>query len=172
LSILRSGVLALALLLAAAPAHAAKVGKLAPKFVIVTYEGEQVPFESLRGKVVILNYWATWCAPCRNEIPEIDRFVRRHPGAPLAVYAVTLDNNVPYHRLRFLADTLKFPLVEKLKGSGYGTIKGAVPTNYVIDTAGVVRYAKAGAFTAAGLEALVAPMLAEPVPQVAAAAAP
>jgi len=165
-------VLALLLVLAAAPAQAAKVGKPAPKFVIVTYEGEQVPFEALRGKVVILNYWATWCAPCRNEIPEIDRFVRRHREAPLAVYAITLDNNVPYTRLRFLGDTLKFPLVEKLKGSGYGAIKGAVPTNYVIDKAGVVRYAKAGAFTAASLEALVTPMLAEPAPQIAAAAAP
>jgi cytochrome c biogenesis protein CcmG, thiol:disulfide interchange protein DsbE len=148
---------------------AAKEGRPAPKFVIVTYEGEQVPFESLRGKVVILNYWATWCAPCRNEIPEIDRFVRRHRGAPLAVYAITLDSNVPYSRLRFLGDTLKFPLVEKLKGGGYGTIKGAVPTNYVIDKAGVVRYAKAGAFTAASIEALVGPLLTEPEPTAAAA---
>lgn len=159
-------------LVPASSALAAKVGKPAPNFVIIGYDGQQVPLEQLRGKVVILNYWATWCAPCRNEIPEIDRFVRRHRDAPLAVYAVTLDKNVPYVRLRFLADTLKFPLMEKLKGSGYGPIKGAVPTNYIIDKAGVVRYAKAGAFTAASLEALVTPLLAEPAPQQQAAAAP
>lgn len=154
----------LALGLAPSAALAAKVGKPAPRFVIVAYDDKQVASESLRGKVVVLNYWATWCAPCRNEIPEIDRYVRRHPGAPLAVYGVTLDKNVPYSRLRFLADTLKFPLVEGLKGGGYGPIKGAVPTNYVIDKAGIVRYAKSGAFDAEDLETLISPLLREPDP--------
>ena len=97
--------LVLLLALAPGPALAAKVGKPAPKFVIVDYEGREVSHVDLRGKVVILNYWATWCAPCRREIPEIDSYVRRHRGKPLAVYAITLDKNVPYSRLRFLGDT-------------------------------------------------------------------
>lgn len=161
--------LLVALTLAPGSALAAKVGKPAPDFVLVGYDGQTVRSSTLRGKVVVLNYWATWCAPCRREIPDIDAYVRRKRGAPLSVYAVTLDDAVPYSRLRFLGDTLKFPLMEKLKGRGYGTIGGAVPTSYVIDKAGVVRYAKAGALTPAMLEALVTPLLAEPDPAVAAA---
>ena len=155
-------VLILAILLAPTTALAAKVGKPAPPFEVTTYDGQKVSLESLRGKVVILNYWATWCAPCRVEMPQIDTYIRRHRTAPLAVYAVTIDNTVPYTRLKFLADTLAFPLVQKLKGNGYGTIKGAVPSNYVIDKAGVVRYARAGAFSLKDLEQTVTPLLSEP----------
>ena len=52
----------------------------------------------------------------------------------------------------------------RLKGGGYGTIHNAVPTSYVIDRAGVVRYAKEGAFNRAGFERIVLPLLAEPAP--------
>ena len=106
---------------------------------------------------MILNYWDTWCGPCRVEMPQMDTYVRRHRTAPLAIYAVTIDNNVPYSRLKFLGDSLTFPLIQKLKGGGYGPLDG-VPTNYVIDKAGVVRYVKARAFKLQDLGPLVTPM--------------
>jgi cytochrome c biogenesis protein CcmG, thiol:disulfide interchange protein DsbE len=168
----KSLAVALAVVLSASPAVAASVGKPAPDFTLTTYEGQQITLESLRGKVVVLNYWATWCGPCRQELPELDKYMRRHRAAPVAVYAVTIDNTVPYSRLKFLGDTLVFPLIQKIKGGRYGTIGGAVPTNYVIDRAGVVRYAKAGAFDARSLEAIVTPLLADVPVQTIAAAAP
>ncbi len=161
---LRTWLVVAALCLAPGAALAAKVGKPAPNFEIRTFDGYAIPLESLRGKVVILNYWATWCAPCRIELPQMDTYVRRHRTAPLVIYAVTIDNTTPWSRLKPLADTLVFPLVERLKGRGYGTIRGAVPTNYVIDRFGVVRYAESGAFTLESLEEIVTPMLTETSP--------
>jgi len=155
--------LALGLLVAPTAALAAKVGKPAPAFTLTTYDGETVSLESLRGRVVLLNFWATWCGPCNREMPQIDTYLRRHRNAPLSVYAVTVDNEVPYDRLRFLAETLAFPLIKKMKGGGYGVLDG-VPTNYVIDKAGVVRYAKSAAFDLDDLESVVSPLLAEPAP--------
>ena len=161
---LRRLILALALvLLAPSAALAGLVGKPAPKFTLVDYEGHEVTQADLKGKVVILNYWATWCAPCRNEMPAMDTYLRRHKDAPLAIYAITVDNNVPYYRLKFLDDSLAFSLMQRLKGRGYGVLDG-VPTSYVIDKAGIVRHAKAGAFDMQRLEALVTPLLNEPNP--------
>jgi cytochrome c biogenesis protein CcmG/thiol:disulfide interchange protein DsbE len=170
---LRTCVLALAILFAAGPALAGPkvVGQPAPPFTLTTYDGEQVTLDQLRGKVVVLNYWATWCAPCRVELPELDTYMRRHRSAGVVVYAVEV-SGVPRSKLTRLADVVSFPMVSRLKGKGYGKIRGAVPTNYVIDRAGVIRHADAGAFTAGSLEAIVTPLLREPAPKEAAAAAP
>jgi len=168
---LRICAFALAIVFAASPAVAAKVGQAAPPFTLTTFEGEVVALESLRGKVVVLNYWATWCGPCRAELPELDMYKRRHRNADLVIYAVET-SSAPKGKLKPLASVLSFPMVTRVKGGGYGKIGGYVPTNYVIDKAGIVRHAKAGAFTAASLEALVTPLLREPAPQSEAAATP
>jgi len=172
MSNIKSLALTLCVALAATPAMAAKVGEPAPPFTVTTFDGEQVTLESLRGKVVVLNYWATWCGPCRVELPEMDTYVRRHRASDLVIYAITIDNTAPKSKLMPLASVLSFPLISRLKGRGYGTIRGAVPTNYVIDKAGTIRLAKAGAFNAVSLEAVITPLLAEPAPKTMAAAAP
>lgn len=157
---------ALAVLLAglcvAAPALAAAVGKAAPKFTLTTFDGEKVELADLKGQVVVLNYWATWCGPCKRELPVLDAYRRSHPG--LKIYAVATEDSVPDAKLRPLASVLSFPLIAKLSGRGYGMIDGAVPTNYVIDRQGVLRYAKAEAFDRGSLDAVLSPLLAEPAP--------
>ena len=148
----------------AAAAPLVKVGAPAPKFSIFTFAWKKVQFEELAGKVVILNFWATWCAPCRAELPELNTYFQAHASQGLLVYAVATEDSVPKEKLAPLASVLSFPLVKHLTGNGYGAIGGAVPTNYVIDRAGVVRYAKAGAFTKSSLEGIVSPLLAETAP--------
>lgn len=149
------------------PALAApvKVGDVAPPFTVTTFGGDTVSLEDLKGQVVVLNYWATWCGPCRVELPILNDYYRRHPRHDLRILAVTTEDSVPNSKLKPLAAQLNFPLIAKLKGRGYGPIGGAVPTSFVIDRAGVVRYARAGAFSAESFEDTVGPLLNEAPPR-------
>jgi len=137
-----------------------KVGKPAPPFTIVTFDHRTVRLADLAGKVVVLNFWATWCAPCRIELPMLDGYLRRHPSDDLRLFAVTTEGSVPDSKLKPLASLLSFPLATSISGPGYGPISGAVPSNFVIDRDGVVRYAKAMAFNTASFDAVVSPLLA------------
>jgi cytochrome c biogenesis protein CcmG/thiol:disulfide interchange protein DsbE len=140
------------------------VGQAARPFTITTFAKQKVRLADLRGKVVVINYWATWCAPCKAEMPMMDAFHRRHRDEGFEIHAITTEGSVPQYQLRRLASLISFPLASKLAGSGYGTIGGAVPSSYVIDRAGTLRYAKSGAFERAEFETLILPLLREPVP--------
>src|SRR5580704_1548616 len=90
-----------------------KVGKPAPPFTIYTFDKRKVTLADLAGKVVVLNFWATWCAPCRVELPMLDAYVRRHPGDDLQLFAVTVEGSVPDSKLQPLAKVLSFPLATR-----------------------------------------------------------
>jgi cytochrome c biogenesis protein CcmG/thiol:disulfide interchange protein DsbE len=137
------------------------IGKPAPKFSLTTFDRRQITSEELIGKVVVLNYWAVWCGPCKRELPEIDSYVRRKGGDDLKIFAVTVDDTATDSQLRPLASLLSFPLVTRINGTGYGRIDGAVPSNYVIDRSGVLRYARAEAFDYSSFDHLITPLLAE-----------
>lgn len=153
-----------AVALIAVPAWAAQVGDAAPPFEITTYDKHRIRSSDLKGKVVVINYWATWCAPCRVEMPILDDYLRKQSTGDLVIFAVATEDSAPPAKLKPLASLLSFPLVAKLSGKGYGLMGGAVPTNYVIDRAGVIRHAKARAFNARELEELLDPLIAEAPP--------
>ena len=147
------------------PAKAATpmVDRIAPDFQAVTLDGKRLGLRDLEGEVVVLNFWATWCAPCKVELPLLDEAFRRLRRSGLVVLAVTTEDSLPPSRLRPLADTLALPLVRSFEGP-YAPL-GAVPTNFVIDRRGVLRYARAGAFTAPDFARVVEPLLARSAPR-------
>jgi thiol-disulfide isomerase/thioredoxin len=159
--------IALVLSLAAASTAAASdnsgIGRPARPFTVTTFAKQKIQLADLRGKVVVINYWATWCGPCKAEMPMMDAVNRRFHDAGLEIFAVTTEDSVQPYQLRKVASLLSFPLATKLSGTGYGTL-GGVPTSYVIDRNGVLRYARAGAFDLGTFQSVVLPLLREAPP--------
>jgi peroxiredoxin len=149
---------------AAAPAGPkAKVGQPAPAFALTTYDKRKIAFADLKGKVVVINYWATWCGPCKSEMPMMSMVHDKLKDQGLEVFGVMTEDSAPNYMLKKVAAVLSYPLVTKFKGDGYPVLDG-VPTSYIIDRRGTVRYAKAGAFTGNDFANLVLPLLREPAP--------
>jgi len=148
----------------ASAAQAGEVGKPARDYAVTTLDGQKVTAAELKGKVVVLNYWATWCTPCKAEMVVFENYLRSHKNNPdLKIYAVMTESEVPFSKLKPLQAVLSFPIAKRLSGRGYG-IKDGVPTSYVIDREGVLRFAAAGAFSDQSFAALVGPLLAQPAP--------
>lgn len=163
--------LALGLAVLGSSARAVEVGKPAETFTITLLDSSKVSSADLKGKVVVVNRWATWCTPCKAEMAAFENFYRTHPGTDLKIYAVTVELEVPARKLQPLQKILSYPLATSVSGRGYRQLAG-VPTSYVIDRSGVVRYAKAGAFTLESFDEFIEPLLKQPAPQAMASAAP
>ena len=161
-------VAAAAMLAAMACGATPKVGQPAPDFTLKLVDGRIVSLADLRGQVVVINFWATWCVPCRKELPTLDAYYRAMEKNGLRVFAATTEDSVPLSDLRKLFAALAIPAVRGVKGP-YRPLD-AVPTNFVIDRAGVVRWAKAAAFDLDALNRILVPLLNEPAPAVPAVA--
>jgi len=145
---------------ATATAAAVKIGERAPDFELTLIDGSKVRSADLRGKVVVLNFWATWCGPCKAELPLLDNYYRLRKDNGLQVFAVATEDSLPAYKLKPLFAAMTIPSARRIKGPF--AVLGALPTNYIIDRAGIVRYAKTGAFDLDALNGLLVPMLREP----------
>ena len=158
---------ALALLATSTMAEAKrfKVGEPVPDFDLVLLDGTHIHPSDLRGQVVVINFWATWCVPCRAELPLLDGYYRvaQAKGLPLRIFAVTTQDSVPISQLKPLFAVLHVPAAKRVKGGALSDVD-AVPTNYVIDKSGILRYAKAGSFSLEGLNEVLVPLVSEPDP--------
>ena len=139
------------------------IDKAAPDFKATSFDGQKLSLADYKGQVLILNFWATWCAPCKEELPLLDTYFRIDEKAGLRVLAVTTEDSLPLYKLKPLSKKVSITMARQFRGD-YGPMK-AVPTNFIIDRAGVLRYAKAGALTLDDLNTLLVPLLREPEPQ-------
>ncbi len=148
----------------AAWANDLRVGAPAPPATLVTLDGEKISTASLLGNVVILTFWATWCVPCRDELPLLSGYAERHAAAGLRVLGFNLDPPEQLADVRRVAQTLRFPvgLLGNPNMPGYGRI-WHLPVNFVIDRAGKLVMdgwkEKKPSWTAQRLEEVVTPLL-------------
>jgi cytochrome c biogenesis protein CcmG, thiol:disulfide interchange protein DsbE len=127
------------------------VGHPAPDFTLTAVTGEAVTLAALRGQPVVLNFWATWCPPCRAELPELQAASERLQGE---VAIVGVNQAEDAERVRtFVADlslTFTVPLDERGQVSRAYNVR-SLPTTFFIDRNGVIRRIQSGALTEATL---------------------
>ena len=137
-----------------------EIGEAAPPLVVTALDGTAIDLAKLRGKVVLVNFWATWCAPCRKEMPIFDAFYRRHRNENFELVGISIDFARDAAKMRKIAAPLAYPIawINDAGVNGFGAPDG-VPITYVIDTDGIIRD-KFIAVPAKLLNDIVIPMLA------------
>jgi len=143
LRILATAVLAIAS--AGVVAALPPVGKPAPDFAAKSDSGRNVRLSELRGQVVLINFWASWCSPCRQELPLLSKIYTQYRGAGFALLAVNVDDNRKDAESMLKRLGLKFPTLfdgNKKVAKLYGV--DTMPATLVIDRDGRVRYVHRG----------------------------
>jgi cytochrome c biogenesis protein CcmG, thiol:disulfide interchange protein DsbE len=163
----RSTATALALLaLAASGAVSAAPpapGQPAPPLVAAELDGRTFDLAAERGRVVIVNFWASWCGPCRAEMPLLNRFYLAHRAEGLTLVGVSVDDRHDRNAVAQIMRQFSYPavLAATARTNGFGPPL-AVPMTWIIDRQGVVRarLVSGNAVTEQALQQAVAPLLA------------
>ena len=134
-------------ILPVAERNVVKLGEPAPNFQLRDLNGHLVTLSDLRGKVVLLNFWATWCGPCRVEMPAMEQLYRMFPRKDFEILAVSTDaEGVSITRPFQKKNRLTFPILHDADyrvGLAYGA--RSLPMTFMVDRQGVVRHQIFGA---------------------------
>jgi cytochrome c biogenesis protein CcmG/thiol:disulfide interchange protein DsbE len=148
-----------------ASANALRVGAAAPEAMLMTLDGQRIATSELRDRVVILTFWATWCGPCREELPLLSAYASQHAAEGLTVLGFSLDSPEDDPRkVRQVAQSLSFPvgLLANSSLPGYGRI-WHIPVNFTINRDGTLIddgwKDKDSTWTPERLERIVTPLL-------------
>jgi cytochrome c biogenesis protein CcmG, thiol:disulfide interchange protein DsbE len=137
-----------------------------PPFEVTTLAGDPISLESLRGQVVLVNFWATWCPPCRIEMPGFERVYREKRDRGFEIVALSTEGPGTAAVERFLEERgITFPVAMASREvvGDFGGVRG-LPTSYLIDREGRVRHTVLGLFAEPALRMAVDRLLAEPFP--------
>jgi peroxiredoxin len=124
-----------------------KIGFTAPDFTLPTVDGREISLSDYRGRPIILNFWASWCGPCRYEVPAFKAFYERYPEEQVVIIAVSTQDDPDSARGYSIADGLKFVIPVDPRGvvANLYNVRG-LPTTFIIDENGVIKSIKIGPF--------------------------
>jgi thiol-disulfide isomerase/thioredoxin len=118
------------------------VGSLAPEIRLATPEGKQLALSSLRGKTVLIDFWASWCGPCRKENPHVVDIYRKYKNKNFEIFGVSLDDNPTAWKDAIKRDNISWPQVSELKKWDSEVVKSyqvdAIPFTVLIDKEGKI----------------------------------
>ncbi len=138
-----SALAAAALLLASAFSPVSAEPRLqehAPPLTVTIADGSDFDLDAMRGKVVLVVFWATWCAPCLEEMPALEKYYREHKADGFEIIALSIDKLANRAKAFKVLERLSFPgaMVTDASRNGFGT-PDAVPVSYLVNAEGVVR---------------------------------
>jgi len=116
--------------------------RMAPPFAVTTVDGQTISMDALQGKVVLLDFWATWCGPCREALPHIQKVAKKFQGEPLVVLSVSLDSDEQKWKAFITKNEMTWP--QYRDGGFTGSIAkmfgvAAIPHTFTIDSDGVLQ---------------------------------
>jgi thiol-disulfide isomerase/thioredoxin len=116
--------------------------RMAPPFAVTTMDGKRISWDDLQGKVVLLDFWATWCAPCREAMPRIRAIAKKFEGQPLVILSVSLDADE--EKWKEYVATNQMTWLQYRDGGFTGSISKlfsveAIPHTFTIDADGVLQ---------------------------------
>jgi len=114
---------------------------MAPPFMVTTLDGQQISMDSLAGKVVLIDFWATWCGPCREALPRMQHIARKFDGQPLVLLSISVDKDEA--KWKEFVDKNKMTWLQVRDGGSNGDISKkfsveAIPATFSIDADGVL----------------------------------
>ena len=135
------------------PKSGGEIGTKAAEFSLINLVGEEVTSAQFQGKVILLNFWATWCGPCRSEIPDFIKIYQKHQKDGLEIVGIVVSSGSAAQVQKFVDKWgINYPVLtgdEKYLQdltNKYGGIFG-IPTTFLIDRKGVIREKWVGART-------------------------
>lgn len=143
--ILRSATLALSVLLASAPLRADIGEGQAPDFTLKSQSGANLKLSELRGEVVMINFWASWCGPCRQEMPKLEELYARYKPLGFTVLGVNIEED-PAKAKALLKDvSVSFPVLFDTQNEVSRLYQvAAMPSTVLVDRDGNMRYLHKG----------------------------
>jgi thiol-disulfide isomerase/thioredoxin len=146
---------------------------MAPDFTLTTLDGDSITLSDFRGKTVFINFWATWCSPCRAEMPDIEAIYQEYKNKDVVVIGVDLGEDEDKVRdlgededkvRRFVQDggyNWIFTLDEAVKvGSEYRV--RAIPTSFFLDQDGIIKAIQIGTMSKSAMEVQLAVAMNQP----------
>jgi thiol-disulfide isomerase/thioredoxin len=142
---------------------ALEVGQPSPNVDGTLMDGKHFSLANNKGKVVLVNFWASWCEPCREEMPAIESFLKKNKSKGFEVLAITMDKPSDIEQAKQIMRNYSFLFAEKkqIDYSGYGRI-WRIPSSFIIDRHGILRkngMTGEAQIDAKFLEEVVAPLL-------------
>ncbi|NLE48612.1 MAG: TlpA family protein disulfide reductase [Sandaracinaceae bacterium] len=145
-------------------ALALSIGAKAPPIELKDFEGNRVRLEDLKGSIVLVNFWATWCEPCKEELPKLEALYQKYRAQGFVVLGVNLDIPRDQRRAKALVERMKlsFPIGLDPKQSVPAKYQPSkMPSSFLIDAQGNIRFKHEGyqAGDEAKLEAAIARLI-------------
>lgn len=125
----------------AADTNVGSPNKLAPDFTLKSSSGKNIRLEELAGEVILINFWASWCGPCRKELPELELLFQKYKHLGFTILAISNDSDIKKAKKFFDPLKLSYPILfdNNQDISSLYRVK-AMPSTYIVDRKGMIRH--------------------------------